>query len=265
MDVKEGKLGDKTKDMEHGKGRDEPQNYEVPSSSLGLTTSHDSTVDSTPRPRVHLHNTLLPETPPTSQTKDIIFMVAEMQQQFLDALASQKNDNPDRLHHPHKLVCPTITRFTSDPFVIVRHLYALEDYIDNASLTMGSSTLFDAWVVRQCNLSIAGVGDWRTWSQEKGRYTSNFSAWSRLWKAKVLDRDWVDQVRNSAASRRMAGVTPLQFDAFASSPRDHQNILRDSNDPLDDKEVKRLLMAGLISPFVTHAVKGAWSRQFSDI
>ncbi|ODO00543.1 hypothetical protein L198_02862 [Cryptococcus wingfieldii CBS 7118] len=49
--------------------------------------------------------------------------------------------------------------------------------------------------------------------------------------------------------------------SFAASVRDHQNILHGSSDPLPDMDVKWILMAGLNSPFVTHAVKGALAQQ----
>ncbi|TYJ51120.1 hypothetical protein B9479_008325, partial [Cryptococcus floricola] len=195
-----------------------------------------------------------------------------MQQQIVDLLAREKSppspahthapassyassghtpEQPRLFKRPDKIVCPTLTRFTKDPFVVIRHVYALEAYIANARPSIDPE-FFSHWLIAQCNSSISSVGQWVSWAREEGSQYRTFAEWSEAWKEKILDRDWVRQVRLSLSHKRMEGTNPRAFDAFSALVLDHRHLLKDSTDPLTDLEVKRALLAGLSNLLVVH-------------
>ncbi|ODO09904.1 hypothetical protein I350_02126 [Cryptococcus amylolentus CBS 6273] len=58
----------------------------------------------------------------------------------------------------------------------------------------------------------------------------------------------------------MQGATARHFDTFAALVCNHQHLLKGSEEPLTDMEVKRILTAGLYSPYITQEVKAAMER-----
>ncbi|ODO00850.1 hypothetical protein L198_03177, partial [Cryptococcus wingfieldii CBS 7118] len=137
---KDDKEGDKPKAAPEG-GQDVDQ--------TGSITSHDTSVDSTPGPRVR-QGTPWPDDAPNPMAmfglmaglqQQMAAMLAQqqstpsIQQQLLDLLAQRESapappaapapaenapatsDNPDLFRRPDKLTCPTLTRVTRDPFV----------------------------------------------------------------------------------------------------------------------------------------------------
>ncbi|TYJ51081.1 hypothetical protein B9479_008368, partial [Cryptococcus floricola] len=129
--------------------------------------------------------------------------------------AGPTQDQPRLFKRPDKLVCPTLTRYTKDPFVVIRHIYALEAYVADARPSIDPE-FFDHWLISQCNSSISSVGQWVSWAREEGTQYLTLAEWSEGWKEKVLDRDWVRQVRLSLSHKRMEGTNPRAFDAFSA-------------------------------------------------
>ncbi|ODN99197.1 hypothetical protein I350_07356 [Cryptococcus amylolentus CBS 6273] len=185
-------------------------------------------VNSTMRPHER-QDTPWPEPePPHPKVLALITQLTSIQQQLADKVnklsipapastppPAPAPERPSIFKRPNKLVCPTLSRFTTDPFVITRHLYALEAYLQSARPMMEA------------------VGQWFTWSHEVGRHAVTFPGWSKRFKEKVLAPDWVRQAKNALKFMRMEGTTSQHFN--------------NSTDPLADSDVKRLLMEGLCS------------------
>ncbi|ODN95691.1 hypothetical protein L198_04309 [Cryptococcus wingfieldii CBS 7118] len=174
-----------------------------------------------------------------------------IQQQLLDLLARQQ-ETPAPAPRTYSLLGrPRFISSTrqTDPFVITRHLLALEEHLARGKDTM-KDIFYERWVIEECNHSISQVGQWLEWSREVGKTTVSFGQWSRAFKKKVLARDWVDQARHAIVQKRMEGKSGQNFDTFANLVRDYQHLLRDSDEPLAEMEVKRILAAGLDSPYL---------------
>ncbi|TYJ51136.1 hypothetical protein B9479_008309, partial [Cryptococcus floricola] len=237
--------------------------------------SHEESVHSDPRPRMRQDTPWAGPAPTTDMTA-IIAMMANMQQQMqqqsaaiIDLLAREKNtpapvsapapapapssvSTPERARtfkRPDKLVCPTLTRFTKDPFIIIRHLHALKAHLDMGLFSIDSEFYYQ-WEIEQCNLSISSVGQWVAWAREEGTREATFAGWSKAWKEHVLDPDWVRHVRRSLSQKRMEGSTPRHFETFSTAILDHQHLLKGSTDPLNEMDVKRALLEGLSSMIV---------------
>ncbi|ODN79414.1 hypothetical protein L202_03405 [Cryptococcus amylolentus CBS 6039] len=227
------------------------------------TKSEESvSVNSTKRPRER-QDTPWPK--PYPELMAVMTQLANIQQQFADYVKEQRAsvpspERPKPFQRPNKLQLPTLNKFTTDPFVITQHLYALDIYLVSAQALMDPE-YFEVWALEQCNLLIAKVGKWFTWSHDTGRFAPNTTVWGWWWKEKALDPNWVRQARNAVKFKRMEGNTPRHFDAFASSIRDYQHLLSSSSNPLDNKEVKRLLMDGLSSHMLVLHVENALGRR----
>ncbi|TYJ56122.1 hypothetical protein B9479_003232 [Cryptococcus floricola] len=122
-----------------------------------------------------------PAASPAHDMTAIIAMMANMQQQsaamqqqmqqqstaIIDLLAREKSapapapapapsstsEHPKLFKRPDKLICPTLTRFTADPFVVIRHLYALEAHFRSARPNIDPEYYYH-WMIDQCNFSI---------------------------------------------------------------------------------------------------------------
>ncbi|TYJ51269.1 hypothetical protein B9479_008171, partial [Cryptococcus floricola] len=208
----EGESGDETSDA-----TTENATTEREKSEKDKTGSHEESVHSDPRPRLRQDTPWAGPAPATDMAA-IIAMMANMQQQsaamqqqmqqqsaaIIDLLAREKStpapapapapapssvSTPERARifkRPDKLVCPTLTCVTKDPFIIIRHLHALKAHLDMGLFSIDSK-FYHQWEIEQCNLSISRVGQWVTWAREEGTREATFTGWSKAWKEHVLE------------------------------------------------------------------------------